>query len=106
MGGSPDPRQNLSYIVESSTDAGVPIMAVSINYRLGAFGFLGGSEIIKAGAANIGFRDQRLALRWIQGMWPAVTCTCCNEVVLIHLIENIEAFGGDPGKVTIWGNSA
>lgn len=71
MGGSPDPRQNLSYVVESSTDAGVPIIAVSINYRLGAFGFLGGSEIIKAGAANLGFRDQRLALRWIQGM-PSV----------------------------------
>lgn len=106
MGGSPDPRQNLSYIVESSTDAGVPIMAVSINYRLGAFGFLGGSEMIRAGAANLGFRDQRLALRWIQGKRPAVTCTCCIEVALTYFTENIEAFGGDPSKVTIWGNSA
>lgn len=59
-------------------------MAVSLNYRLSAFGFLwGGSE---AGSANNGLRDQRLALHWIQ--------------------ENIAAFGGDASKVTIWGESS
>ena len=53
---------------------------------LSAWGFLGGKEVLEAGVANLGYRDQRLALHWIQ--------------------ENIAAFGGDPTKVTIWGESA
>lgn len=106
MGGSPDPRNNMSDIVESSVEAGVPIMAVSINYRLGALGFLGGTEVVKAGAANLGFRDQRLALRWIQGGFPPVGFLPCLPRMLTFLTENIKAFGGDPRKVTIWGNSA
>jgi carboxylesterase type B len=62
---------------------GQPIIGVSINYRLQAFGFLHGTDVLKAGVTNLGFRDQRLALHWIQ--------------------ENISPFGGDPSKVTIWG---
>ncbi|KAJ0334231.1 hypothetical protein COL5a_000279 [Colletotrichum fioriniae] len=86
QGGSADPRLNFSSIIRDSVAAGKPIIGVSFNYRLSAFGFLGGSEIVAAGAANLGFRDQRLALHWVQ--------------------ENIGAFGGDPAKVTIFGNSA
>ncbi|KAI2474993.1 PnbA Carboxylesterase type B [Pyrenophora tritici-repentis] len=63
-----------------------PIVFVSINYRLGLFGFLAGAAIERAGLTNNGYRDQRLALEWIQ--------------------ENIAAFGGDPGRVTIFGESA
>ena len=54
--------------------------------RLTAWGFLGGAQIQQAGLSNLGLKDQRLALHWIQ--------------------ENIGAFGGDPSKVTIWGESA
>lgn len=67
MGGSSDPRLNLSYIVDNSVASETPVLAVSFNYRLSGFGFLGGSDIVEAGAANLGFRDQRLALHWVQG---------------------------------------
>jgi carboxylesterase type B len=63
-----------------------PIIAVTINYRLMGFGFLASREVLEAGVANIGLYDQRLGLRWVA--------------------ENIAAFGGDPTKVTIAGESA
>ncbi|CZT06846.1 related to triacylglycerol lipase V precursor [Rhynchosporium graminicola] len=85
-GGSSDPRYNLSFIVERSVKSKAPFLAVSINYRLQAWGYLFGKEIMEDGSANMGIRDQRLALHWIQ--------------------ENIASFGGDPTKVTIWGESA
>jgi len=86
QGGNRDPRYNLSFIVQQSEYARSPFIGVSINYRLQAWGYLFGQEIIDAGSANMGIRDQRLALHWIQ--------------------ENIAPFGGDPSKVTIWGESA
>ncbi|KAJ4029722.1 hypothetical protein NW758_013281 [Fusarium oxysporum] len=86
MGGAADPRYNLSFIVEQSVALGKPVIGVSLNYRLSAFGFLMGKEAIKEGVANLGFRDQRLALSWIN--------------------ENIAAFRGDPNKVAIFGESS
>ncbi|XP_034943573.1 neuroligin-3-like, partial [Chelonus insularis] len=60
------------------------VVVVTMNYRLGVFGFLTlRSQIIDA---NNGLRDQVEALRWIQ--------------------RNIRKFGGDPDKVTIFGESA
>ena len=63
-------------------------VVVTINYRLGAFGFLDlaplGPEF--AGSASNGYRDMILALQWVS--------------------ENIEDFGGDPTNVTIIGESA
>lgn len=86
-GGSADPSYNLTNFVYQSILSGNPVIAVSINYRLTALGFLWGSEELQQrGSANNGLRDQRLAMQWIQ--------------------ENIEAFGGDPAKVTIWGESS
>lgn len=86
MGGVNDPRYNSSFIVQNSVEMGTPVIAVAIQYRLSAWGFLGGDEILAEGSTNLGFRDQRLALHWIQ--------------------ENIAAFGGSPEDVTIWGESA
>jgi para-nitrobenzyl esterase len=65
------------------------VVVVTFNYRLGVFGYLhlqdiGGEEF--AGASNAGVRDQIAALEWIH--------------------ENIERFGGDPGNVTVCGQSA
>ncbi|KAK6857406.1 hypothetical protein PG995_007593 [Apiospora arundinis] len=86
MGGSSDARYNLTYIVEQSVKAGTPMVAASINYRLNNWGFMYSSEMAEAGAGNLGLRDQRQALRWVQ--------------------ENIGAFGGNKEKVTMWGESA
>lgn len=61
-------------------------MFVAVNYRTGGFGFLPGAEVLADGAANLGLLDQRMGLEWVA--------------------DNIAAFGGDPGKVTIWGESA
>lgn len=58
------------------------VVCVTINYRLGAEGFL----YLGDGPANLGLLDQIAALQWVQ--------------------ENIAAFGGDPARVTVAGHSA
>ncbi|KAG9197979.1 hypothetical protein G6514_000626, partial [Epicoccum nigrum] len=85
-GGGADQRYNLSFIVEQSVKIGKPIIGVSINYRLSFWGFTSSNELADDGLLNIGLRDQRKALHWVQ--------------------ENIKAFGGDHKKVTIFGESA
>jgi carboxylesterase type B len=59
---------------------------VSIQYRLGMFGFMAGRDMYDNGDLNAGLLDQRLALEWVQ--------------------RHISAFGGDPNRVTITGSSA
>ena len=66
MGGTNDARYNLSYIVQQSVEINQPMLAIGIQYRLSGWGFLGGSEVLEDGSTNLGFRDQRLALHWIQ----------------------------------------
>jgi para-nitrobenzyl esterase len=58
------------------------VVCVTINWRVGADGFL----YLDDGVANCGLLDQVAALEWVQ--------------------ENIAAFGGDPGNVTVFGESA
>jgi len=63
------------------------VVVVTINYRLNILGFLAHPALDSEGhaAVNYGFMDQQFALRWVQ--------------------QNIAAFGGDPGNVTIFGES-
>jgi len=66
------------------------IVAITVNYRLGIFGFFSHPDLTKESpnhaSGNYGFLDQAAALRWIK--------------------TNIAAFGGDPNRVTIAGESA
>jgi para-nitrobenzyl esterase len=59
------------------------VVVVTFNYRLGAFGFLAHPAL---DSGNFGLEDQQAALRWVR--------------------RNAAAFGGDPGNVTIFGESA
>lgn len=60
------------------------IIIVTVNYRLNIFGFPGGGSPNMS--QNLGLRDQRLAVEWVR--------------------DNIGAFGGDPSKITISGQSS
>ncbi len=64
------------------------VVVVSMNYRLGVFGFLAHDDLDKEGSAsgNFGLQDQIAALRWVRA--------------------NIVRFGGDPANVTLFGESA
>ena len=63
------------------------VVIVGFNYRVGVFGFLAHPDLDREGpSGDYGLQDQLAALRWVQ--------------------DNIESFGGDPGKVTIFGESA
>jgi len=66
------------------------VVVVTLNYRIGALGFLGSSLLQSftpdGSTGNAGLQDQRMALEWVQA--------------------NIAQFGGDPTRVTIFGQSA
>ncbi|KAF3000146.1 hypothetical protein E8E13_005218 [Curvularia kusanoi] len=75
----------LQYYDGSSLAITQDVIVVTINYRTNIFGFSNSPEI-PFGSQNSGFLDQRFALQWVQ--------------------QNIAAFGGDPSRVTIFGESA
>ena len=83
-GGTSEPRQDGEMLAKKG------VVVVSMNYRLGVFGFLAhpglAKETGRTGSGNYGLLDQAAALAWVH--------------------NNIKAFGGDPGNVTIFGESA
>src|SRR4051794_24564697 len=83
-GAASEPRQDGENLARKG------VVVVNLNYRLGIFGFFSHPELAKESghhaAGNYGLMDQTAALRWVH--------------------ENIAAFGGDPGNVRIFGESA
>ena len=82
-GASSEPRYTNSPLASNG------VILVTINYRLNVFGFLASEDLAKESnghAGNYGLMDMAAALRWVHA--------------------NIGAFGGDPGNVTIFGESA
>jgi para-nitrobenzyl esterase len=82
-GASSEPRHNGDFLPTKG------VVLVTINYRLGVFGFLATSDLAKEAngtAGNYGLLDAVSALQWVK--------------------ENIKKFGGDPDNVTIFGESA
>jgi para-nitrobenzyl esterase len=82
-GSASEPRHNGDFLPAKG------VVLVTINYRLGVFGFLDTAELMKEGdgaAGNYGLMDMIAALQWVRG--------------------NIARFGGDAGNVTIFGESA
>jgi carboxylesterase type B len=81
--GEDDGTQDMSGFINTNDNA---LVVVTIQYRLGAFGFASSVEIKSRGVLNAGLMDQVFALQWLQ--------------------NNIAKFGGNPDRVTIAGESA
>jgi para-nitrobenzyl esterase len=82
-GASSEPRHNGDYLPTKG------VILVTVNYRLGVFGFLATADLAKeadGAAGDYGLLDMVSALQWVKA--------------------NIQQFGGDPGNVTIFGESA
>jgi acetyl esterase/lipase len=81
------PQYDGSTLVRLSVKQKQPMIAININYRTGALGFLTSPTLRKSGyKPNNGLRDQRTALQWIK--------------------THIAGFGGDPNNITVAGESA
>ena len=76
-------NRKISSLVAFSSN---PMIGISFNYRVGAFGFLPSSLTAREGSLNVGLKDQALLFEWAQ--------------------ENVAEFGGDPSDVTLIGESA
>ena len=82
FGSSADPRYDGSVLAQRD------VVVVTVNYRLGVFGFLATTQLDQESGTSgaWGLLDQLAALRWVQ--------------------QNIASFGGDPTRVTMFGESA
>lgn len=73
-------------MIQYGVDTKRPFILVAMNYRLGILGWGYGKDVAQNKAGNLGIRDQILALEFVR--------------------DHISAFGGDPAKVTLFGQSA
>ncbi|KAK2055984.1 carboxylesterase [Colletotrichum caudatum] len=84
-GYSLDSAANYDFSTQIATNEN-KYLAVVVQYRLGAFGFLSSADVVANGVANAGLNDMLMSLRWVK--------------------RHIGKFGGNPNKVTVAGHSA
>lgn len=77
---------SLNHLFPTTSTTPKPVLAVTLNYRTGGLGFLSNTLFARNALLNAGLKDQRLALRWLRA--------------------NVAAFGGDPRRMVIFGQSA
>ncbi|KAH7076184.1 Alpha/Beta hydrolase protein [Paraphoma chrysanthemicola] len=85
-GSKDEPTTAPEGLIRQSVLNGAPVIHVSLNYRLGFFGFAQSHTLQCEGSENAGLRDQRLAIEWVR--------------------DHIATFGGDPENITILGQSS
>ncbi len=85
-GSAYDPHFQPDRMINYSKTLGKPVIYVALNYRLSIFGFARLPILKEQKSMNVGMRDQRAGFQWIK--------------------DNIEAFGGDPSRITVYGLSA
>lgn len=73
-------------IVKRSMDMGQDAIVIAGNYRTNFFGFPSSKEVQESGNGNLGLLDQKILLEWVQ--------------------QEVGAFGGDPSRVTLFGESS
>ncbi|KAG7093102.1 hypothetical protein E1B28_009388 [Marasmius oreades] len=81
-----NPAYDPENLILQSVQNGLPVIYAAMNYRLNIFGFASSEPLRANKSLNLGLKDQRLALEWIQ--------------------QNVGYFGGDPERVTIFGQSS
>jgi carboxylesterase type B len=93
IGSAAWPQYNPTKMAALANEKGTPTIIISVNYRVGIFGSMASKDLLEEaksngqeGVGNQGLRDQQTALKWVQ--------------------KFIKGFGGDPSKVTIFGESA
>lgn len=93
IGSAAWPQYDPSKMAAVANDQGRPTIIIAVNYRVGIFGNIASQDLLEdnkshgqEGVGNYGLRDQQTALKWVQ--------------------KNIKGFGGDPSKVTLFGESA
>jgi carboxylesterase type B len=85
-GSAYDPHFEPERIITLSQELDTPVIYVALNYRLTIFGFARTTLLKDQLSLNVGVRDQRVGLQWIK--------------------DNIEVFGGDADRITVFGLSA
>ncbi|KAL0260157.1 hypothetical protein SLS55_005903 [Diplodia seriata] len=80
------PPPPLNHTTTTRAPPATPVLTITLNYRTGALGFLANTLFARRGLLNAGLKDQRLALQWVR--------------------DHVQSFGGDPARVTVFGQSA
>lgn len=99
-------------IIHKSKEINMPTIIVTLNYRVGFYGFLASDDIrddnaqFGGGNGNQGILDQKNALLWVHEVWSFPPPSFVRFFELKSFLQHISSFGGDPSRVLLTGQSA